>query len=98
MVALGRWGRSGCINVIGETATAFTAATLARDATKDISFSADRHGALTDGTTLWFVDGNTGLVDAYVAATQARDSAIGHQPWEYKVAGRGKRWGYPMVR
>ena len=58
-------------------ARAYVAATQARDSGRDISLGSGSlgSGALSDGTTLWFVDNTTSdTARAYVAATQARDS------------------------
>lgn len=60
--------------VTGSTARAYTAATRARDSSKDITLASRTYrNAVSDGTTLWFVSG-VNLI-AYNASTRARDSA-----------------------
>ena len=58
-----------------------------RDTSLDISFGTGSwSGAITDGTTLWFISDSGNIAHAYVAATQARDAdkdiSLGSQTWQ----------------
>ena len=82
-----------------DTAFAYTAATLARDASRDIALPSNVGwvGGVSDGTTLWFI--NTSTPDtayAYNAATRAYDSSrnftLGSGTWVGGVSDGTTLW------
>ena len=70
-----------------------------RDSSLDISLEGgDWVGGASDGTTLWFVNNTFDVAEAYVAATQARDSGEGYRPWYRKLGRRNMRRHDALVR
>ena len=73
------------VNTEESIAYAYVAATRVRDSSKDITLggpgsvgelsSVGWGGGASDGTTLWFANNTDDIAYAYVASTQARDSA-----------------------
>ena len=59
----------------GTQLIAYVSSTQARDSSKDILLSFNTTGAVSDGTTLWFIDNVNNVARAYNSSTRTRDSS-----------------------